>query len=198
MNRQQQVKICKLCKDQKFDANQGIICGVTNAVPTFSETCEIFKPLNNSNIEEIKKAQEINNAIAKNGTVAQVKKGANWFYWIAAFSVINSLIIYSGGNVSFIVGLGTTQLIDGIIFGLTGEYNLIGFIPNILIAAVFMVFGYYSGKLHKWAFLTGIIIYSIDALIFLLVPDWLSIGFHVFAIAMIVRGYVKINEIETA
>lgn len=41
-----------------------------------------------------------------------VKNGANWFYWIAALSLINTVILMSGGSVSFLFGLGTTQIID--------------------------------------------------------------------------------------
>ena len=38
--------------------------------------------------------------------------GANWFFWIAGLSLVNSLIILFSGEWSFIVGLGATQ-IDG-------------------------------------------------------------------------------------
>ena len=38
-------------------------------------------------------------------TLAQLKSGANWFYWIAGLSLINSAIFVFGGNVNFIAGL---------------------------------------------------------------------------------------------
>ena len=46
--------------------------------------------------------------------LAQLRSGANWFYWIAGLSVVNSLIFAFGGKVSFIAGLGLTQIVDGI------------------------------------------------------------------------------------
>jgi len=42
----------------------------------------------------------------------QLKGGASWFVWIAALSVINSVILLSGGTWSFIFGLGITQIVD--------------------------------------------------------------------------------------
>src|SRR5687768_7113567 len=41
-------------------------------------------------------------------------KGARWFYWIAALSVINSLLFAFGAKLQFVTGLGFTQLIDGV------------------------------------------------------------------------------------
>src|SRR5687768_125723 len=38
----------------------------------------------------------------------QGKNGANWFYWIAALSVANTLIMFVGGNIAIVFGLGTT------------------------------------------------------------------------------------------
>ena len=46
----------------------------------------------------------------------QVRKGASWFYWIAGASVVNTIIFLFGGNLNFIVGLGVTQVINGIAF----------------------------------------------------------------------------------
>jgi hypothetical protein len=36
--------------------------------------------------------------------------GANWFFWIAALSLVNSIISLYGGGWGFSIGLGFTQL----------------------------------------------------------------------------------------
>ena len=46
--------------------------------------------------------------------VAQMKSGANWFYWIAGLSLVNSAIYAFGGDISFILGLAATQMVEGI------------------------------------------------------------------------------------
>src|SRR5690349_21130602 len=45
-------------------------------------------------------------------TLAVMHRGANWFYWIAGLSLVNSAIFAFGGQVSFILGLSYTQVID--------------------------------------------------------------------------------------
>jgi hypothetical protein len=42
---------------------------------------------------------------------AGVKRGAGWFDWIAALSLINSLIALFNGNWHFLLGLGITDLV---------------------------------------------------------------------------------------
>lgn len=42
MTRGEQLVFCKVCKNQKFDINQGVICGLTNAPADFQESCEYY------------------------------------------------------------------------------------------------------------------------------------------------------------
>ena len=60
--------------------------------------------------------------------LAQLKSGANWFYWIAGLSVVNSLIFAFGGHTSFIAGLGLTQLIDGIFDAVIAGFHVFALI----------------------------------------------------------------------
>ncbi|HPM80992.1 MAG TPA: hypothetical protein PLF81_09845, partial [Candidatus Anammoximicrobium sp.] len=43
---------------------------------------------------------------------ARGTSGAGWFYWIAALSLVNSIILLSGGDRHFVVGLGVTLVAD--------------------------------------------------------------------------------------
>jgi hypothetical protein len=45
-------------------------------------------------------------------TEGRFRNGANWFYWIAALSLINTIIVFSGGDWAFFFGLGVTQVVD--------------------------------------------------------------------------------------
>lgn len=42
MTREEQLVFCKVCKNQKFDMNQGVLCGLTNAPADFQGTCEHY------------------------------------------------------------------------------------------------------------------------------------------------------------
>lgn len=42
MTSQEKLSVCKQCLKRKFDSNQGIVCSLTSAKPTFEEQCEEF------------------------------------------------------------------------------------------------------------------------------------------------------------
>jgi hypothetical protein len=41
------------------------------------------------------------------------------------------------------------------------------------------------------------VFYGLDGLIFLLVQDWVGMGFHAFAIMMIMRGYLAARQLPS-
>lgn len=43
MNRDEQLKQCKVCNYQKFDFQQGLVCGLTNQVAEFEGSCLLFE-----------------------------------------------------------------------------------------------------------------------------------------------------------
>lgn len=43
MTRTEQLKHCKVCLNQKFDLNQGIICSLTNEKADFEDQCDTFE-----------------------------------------------------------------------------------------------------------------------------------------------------------
>jgi len=136
-------------------------------------------------------------------TENQLKSGANWFFWIAGLSIVNSLILLSGGKWSFIIGLGITQVIDAIGIELAKGAGIVGtifiFFFDVFAAGIFIALGILSRKTHCWAFLVGMILYTMDGLLFLFVQDFLSIGFHAFALLCIYGGFKaskKLREMD--
>ena len=128
----------------------------------------------------------------------QFKSGASWFFWIAGLSLINSVILIAGGQWSFIVGLGITQIIDSIGLKLAEQNgfigNIIALIFDIMAAGIFILFGVFSRKGYSGAFIVGMVLYALDGLLFLLVRDFLSVGFHVFALFFMYSGF-KANKL---
>jgi hypothetical protein len=127
---------------------------------------------------------------------AQRKSGVGWFYAIAAFSVINLIILASGGGVNFVIGLGVTQIVDvlGIVLSeklspnAAATFRIIGGAVTVSVAGIFVLFGVLANRGHTWAFVIGVTLYALDGLLFLWLQDWLSFGFHVFAILMLLKG----------
>jgi hypothetical protein len=132
----------------------------------------------------------------------RAKSGANWFYWIAGASIVNTIIFLFDGNLNFIVGLGIVQVINGVAIliadqtGSTTAPKVGALLVNLAISAIFLVIGYFAGKGMTWIFTVGIILYVLDGVIFLLFADWLSVGFHAFALIFIVRGLMAANKLQ--
>ncbi len=137
----------------------------------------------------------------------ELKEGANGFFWIAGLSLVNSIILLAGGKWVFFIGLGVTQFVDGISMAIAAGMGssvetiirIVAFAVDIGIAGIFVVFGVLARKRYKWVFILGMILYALDGLIFLIVPDFLSIGFHIFILFGIYGGLKatgKLQEIE--
>jgi len=138
----------------------------------------------------------------------QLRNGASWFYWIAGLSVINTAIILFGGAWSFIIGLGITQVIDAVAFTVAqnaheGSALIVkgmGVVLDLAVAGLFVVFGWLAVQKKAWAFVVGMVLYALDGLLFLLVQDFLSLGFHAFALFCIFTGFQamkKLNEMPS-
>ena len=122
----------------------------------------------------------------------QAKRGAGWFYWIAALSIINSIALLFTLEWSFVVGLGVTQVLTAIGMALAEEVGegvrYVVFGLEVVVALVFVVFGYFAARRGRWAFIVGMILYGFDAFVLGVFQDWLGLGFHVFALWFINAG----------
>jgi len=134
---------------------------------------------------------------------AAFKRGANWFYWIAGLSIVNSVISLLQGGVGFIFGLGVTQVVDAIGAAIvqeqgddTGLIRIIALGASVFVAGFFVLFGWLANQGMGWAFLLGMFLYALDGLLFLWVQDWLSLGFHVFALYCMVSGLTALRKLK--
>lgn len=152
--------------------------------------------------------QEVQTAIespAENSLLESLKNsirsGANWFYWIAGLSLVNTAFQLFGSDRSFVIGLAATQFVD--FFAKAFAENIpragtlfivLGVVVDLLIAGILILFGWQAGKMRRWAFVTGMILYSGDTLLLLLVQDWMSLAFHGFALFSIGRGFLSLRK----
>lgn len=145
-------------------------------------------------IESPDESRQVETDAAKPTSVLekQLARGANWFYWIAGLSVVNSIAALAGVGGVFVIGLGITQVIDAIVLefgqdaGMKGK--VIAFAFDLMIAAVVVLFGYLAKRRLRWAFLVGMILYALDGLLFVLVMDVFGLAFHAFALIGIYGG----------
>lgn len=130
-----------------------------------------------------------------------MKGGANWFYWIAGLSLFNSVGFAAGATVSFLGGLGFAVLVDVFINamienGASPMLKIVSVVFALILIIAFALFGYYANRGFSGAFILGIIIYSLDLLLVLLLEDYFMAGFHALALFFIVRGYLACRRLR--
>lgn len=126
--------------------------------------------------------------------------GANWFFWIAGLSLINSIIALVKGGWSFLAGLGVTQVIDGLAIGLSDELGgaavAVALVLDLIVAGFFVGLGLYARRAMLWAFVLGMIVYALDGVLLAAFQVWLSLAFHAFALYGIYRGYAAARKLK--
>ena len=137
----------------------------------------------------------------------RLHSGANWFFWIAALSVINSVLMATESSINFIFGLAATQIIDALAYifgqeiqlGAINTLRIIGWGLNLLIVGIFVLFGVFAHKGKRWAFYAGMVLYMLDAVAALFVwdkPDLLSFAFHLIVIWGLAGGLRALSQLD--
>ena len=120
-----------------------------------------------------------------------IQSAARWFWWIAGLSLVNAVMFHSGSDVNFVVGLAMTTLAS------------VAFAQNLPIAVAlaaimigfYFLMGFYAQRRALWAFYLGLAVYALDALIYVLFQDWMSVAFHALAAFFIFKGVQRTREL---
>lgn len=136
--------------------------------------------------------------------INQMNGGANWFYWIAGLSLVNSLIFIFGGNWSFFAGLAVTQVADALVMEIGGGHGnglsiaaVVALFLDLMVAGIFVLCGTFARKMQTWAFIVGMALYALDGVLALVFGAFLAAGFHVFALIMISKGFLAARELRS-
>jgi hypothetical protein len=136
----------------------------------------------------------------------QGRRGANWFYWVAGLSLVNSLLTHLGGNIRFVVGMGVSSAADSIAAIGAKEhpaqaaiFRAMAIAFAVLASAIVVLFGWLANRRYIAFFAIGMVLYLLDGLLLLLFRQWLSVGFHAFVLFCMFGGlmaYRQLNQIE--
>jgi hypothetical protein len=125
----------------------------------------------------------------------KVRVGSNWFILIAAFSILDSVVLLSNGNFHFVVGLGVTEISDLVAnevaaqhleWAATAKGTALGL--TFLAAAFFATVGFGSRRGLRWVFVLGLAFYAVDLVVLVFLREWLCIAFHGYALFRISGG----------
>lgn len=121
--------------------------------------------------------------------------GANWFFIVAGLSLVNSAIQLAGGNIHFVVGLAVTLIVD-VIAAVWGKNDPsmahvamgVAIAFDIFITLIVVAFGYFARRGNIIAFIIGMVLYTLDGLIFLAFGDVMSTAFHAYGLFVMWKG----------
>ncbi|MBK8823507.1 MAG: hypothetical protein IPN58_13115 [Anaerolineales bacterium] len=131
-------------------------------------------------------------------------EGPGVFYYIAGISLLNSVLVIF--NIGFYGSLAITMLVSGI--GLVVAESVNGgtmvsfmihaaaFLVNAVIAGMVAGVGFLSGKGYAWAYVFGMVAYTVDALIMLWLGDWLEVLVHLYVLYLLWKGWTNLRKVN--
>ncbi len=133
---------------------------------------------------------------ARHVTRTSVLHGADWFFWLALLSVVNSLIVYFYNTPNTPIALGITQWLDGTNGGIGSAMTTGWLMINILIAVCLAMFGLFARKGSDVAFIVGIFVYAVDAFLMIGVRDVFGFGVHLLGLFFLFKGLLASRHLR--
>ena len=96
---------------------------------------------------------------------SKIARGSSWFLWIAALSLINTIIALFHGTYSFVIGLFTTQILDAIPNEMSPMVKGIALATNLVIIGIYAGIWVGAKKCLSWVLITGFVLYCIDTIL---------------------------------
>ena len=114
----------------------------------------------------------------------QTQQGGDWFFWVAGLSLANTLLRILNVPFGFFFGLGAADYAARLGLG-AGVTLGVTFAASGIIA----LFGVFARRGARWAFLVGMGLYLLDALLCLLQAEYLEIAAHAYVLFRLFQGF---------
>lgn len=75
---------------------------------------------------------------------------------------------------------------------------IIGVSVDIIIVGIFILLGYFAGTKKVWPYVVGTILYALDAVIFVISEDFLSVFFHILMLVILPLGIRAVKKLVQA
>lgn len=133
----------------------------------------------------------------------RLKAGANWFFWIAGLSLVNTGLTFSGSDRTFVLGLAVTQVADAFAKVMVERggppslhYLAAGF--DVVVAGLFVAAGLLARRRVAWVYVAGMVLYLLDAALCGVFKVWMSLAFHGLALFYLWSGFSALRTLRAA
>lgn len=134
----------------------------------------------------------------------QMNGSISWFFIIAVMTVVNSVLVRTEAQLTFVVGLAASQFVDGVTIALAREFDAglttamtgVGLVVNLALAGIFALAGWLARRQHRWAVVAGMVLYALDSLLLLVFADWLGLIFHGLALFGMARAFTMMGQLR--
>ncbi len=167
-------------------------------------------------MEKNKEVPNVPINMEKSTQLSDIKRSANWLYWIGGLSLVNTVMTVTNAGYRFLFGLGITYLLNEIIYYIFNGFpqnlniqldyssNSIGWVgvsviivSNLLVCGIFVLLGFFANRGKKWAFIVGVILYGFDALLLIVFyQDLLGFAFHILGIYYLFNGFKALSKLR--
>jgi hypothetical protein len=127
-------------------------------------------------------------------SIAGMRRGASWFFTIAALSGVNSLLQIFDAKIRFIFGLGITQ-VAGSLARHTTNGTGVWLLVDGLFLGLLLLCGKWAREKSQGAFLGGMTAYALDGLLLVLFGMWIDAAVHAYALYRMWLGYAASREL---
>lgn len=121
------------------------------------------------------------------------RNGANYFFWIAFFSIFNQVMDKLSATRRFVFGLGAPLYVDRLLEG-SNPVLIWGII--IVLAIIFVIFGTFSRRQNIPIYILGIIVYLADMVFSVLAIDIVGTVVHVVFMVLLVMGLIATRKLK--
>lgn len=120
-----------------------------------------------------------------------IKRGASWFFWVAALSLLSQIAMATGTNFTFAVSLGITDVLGAVASEFKSQaMTIITWVLGVGLVVTIGMCGYFSSRKSMIAFITGLVILLLDSFILMamLPHSLLGLIFRCWAVYQILGG----------
>jgi hypothetical protein len=120
---------------------------------------------------------------------------ADWFYWLAAFTLGNAIWTYFDVDQSFLFAPGVAVLMNAVVLEIGPGLRGFGLAFGIALASALVFFGWLARR-STGLFILGLALYVLDAALVAIAMLWLHLALHAYVIYKLGNGVDAIRKLR--